>query len=106
MKRIVLIGVLLCTPILSFAGAPPEGGDPFSNAMLEENFAHIERSLADPRKNPPNMVASVTPRSKPQVREAIQKSEPAPVTNAFLEECESLTSNRQMCYELWVERQK
>ena len=99
MKRIVLIGVLLCTPILSFAG------DAYAESLRKWHTDQAESIRNDPRFND---VAVLTARINPHAvnPETPKSHKPPPVTNQFLEECESLTSNRQMCYELWVERQK
>lgn len=96
-NRIVLIGVLLCTPIFSFAG------DAFAESMIKWHTEQTELKRNDPKFNE---VAIITIQSKPTTIGTSPERVVAPVNNQFLDECESLTSNRQMCYELWVERQK
>jgi hypothetical protein len=81
-----------------------------SDILCHANMADLPPHIVEYYKDVYAIVC-VKPNTAPVIKQEVKLKVETPVivtpeNNLFIDECVSLTMNRAMCYELWVERSK
>lgn len=103
MRHLLVLPMFVCSVVSAAERYDPD------NELCRTNMAAIPQHIVEQYKEKYEQRCILKP--TPVVKQEIKlKSEPptviAPENNPFIDECVSLTMNRLMCYELWVERSK